>query len=397
MKRLYVGIDSAKGKHECVLMDEMGNVICHVSAIPDTDNGMKRLYNAVDKACDGYANVEVYYGIEATSIYHLPLYRQLVSDGKNVKLFNPYQVHNFRKLRIRKTKADSVDAEVIADMLRYDHMLDESVKAPTLSNLRELARLRYRLVRKMSDNKRQICRAIDIIWPGYRNLFSEIWVATSIAVLEMYTTPAKLLEASEEELCSLLRRSSKGRLGSEKARELREHARHTLSVQPLNEVCVLEIKMLLDLNKRIEKHIERIDAQLKKHMTKLKSPLLTIPGISETLGAIILGEIGDIHRFHSADALVAFAGLDPAIHQSGKRQTAGLKISKRGPPLLRWALYQAATVACRCNPVCKRVFNRAIARGKHYKVAIVATARKLTRIIYSVLINNKPFYDPEKD
>jgi transposase len=121
---------------------------------------------------------------------------------------------------------------------------------------------------------------------------------------------------------------------------------------------------------------------------------MTIPGIGKTLGAVILGEIGDIAKFDSPKKLVAFAGIDAIVKQSGEFEGTENRMSKRGSPYLRRALFQAALVACvgkNPDPVLLAFYQKKLAEGKHHNTAVGAVARKLCNIIHSVLTNNRPY------
>ena len=126
-------------------------------------------------------------------------------------------------------------------------------------------------------------------------------------------------------------------------------------------------------------------------MKLIDSKIMSIPGIGDTLGPIILGEIGDADRFSSAKKLIAFAGLDPVVIQSGRFENMYGPISKRGSPLLRKALFLAANVARQNDDNLKRFYDKKISEGKHHFSALNAVAAKLLRIVYWVLKNNKEY------
>ncbi|MCI0480825.1 MAG: transposase, partial [Candidatus Dadabacteria bacterium] len=180
----------------------------------------------------------------------------------------------------------------------------------------------------------------------------------------------------------------------DKARELKETFQKAIKPAGYLEPCVLEIRQQIQKYELLAEQEKALDERIERLVKELESPILTIDGIAETNGGIILGEIGSIERFDNVEELIAFAGLDPAIHDSGNFQSTNLHISKRGSPYLRSALYMSALVAMRCNPVCKAFADRLRSRGKKNKVIIVAVARKLLTIVYSVLKNNRPFFVP---
>ena len=152
--------------------------------------------------------------------------------------------------------------------------------------------------------------------------------------------------------------------------------------------------MLLEQLDFIKGQVKELDKFLKKLM-KNHELIYTIPGISVTLGSAILGEIGDVKRFGTPQQLQAFAGMDPSVTQSGNFQGTQAKMSKRGSPYLRRAVYLAANAARRFDPVFKDFYDRMIARGKHPKQALAAVGTKLLRVIHAVMTSQKP-YNPQK-
>jgi len=121
------------------------------------------------------------------------------------------------------------------------------------------------------------------------------------------------------------------------------------------------------------------------------SYITTISGIGDTLGAIIVSEIGDIHRFDAPSKLVAFAGLDVKVNQSGEFSSTRNKISKRGSPNLRRAIWLAAGRAAFCDPILSQYYQSLRARNKHHLTAIGAVARKMCNIIFVILKENRPY------
>ena len=154
---------------------------------------------------------------------------------------------------------------------------------------------------------------------------------------------------------------------------------------------LLELHMLLDEYKLLSSQQQRLEKRIEGLVTSVDTRLCTIPGIGLLTAGTILGELGNINRFASADKVVAFAGLDPSISQSGRSRKTG-SISKRGSPMLRNALYRASVSAIRVNPVCKDFYERLKSRGKPTRVCLIAVARKLVHIAFSVEKNQRDFY-----
>lgn len=124
---------------------------------------------------------------------------------------------------------------------------------------------------------------------------------------------------------------------------------------------------------------------------QLKSLLCTIPGVGNTLSCNFITEIGDVHRFKNSKALIAYAGLDPKVKQSGISLKHNTKITKRGSPHLRQSAYIAAYIAKRCDPELKQYFDKKLKEGKRYKEATVATARKILYRVYAVWRRGTPY------
>lgn len=148
--------------------------------------------------------------------------------------------------------------------------------------------------------------------------------------------------------------------------------------------------MLIEQISFIETQVESIEEEISTIMTKLNSPITTIPGIGPVIGTTILGELGDISRFSNASKIVAYAGLDSVVSQSGNYEAKSMSISKRGSSYLRKVLFQAALIAEFCDPVFQ-IITRKIAQGKYHLVATNAVARKLCYTIFAVLTKNEAY------
>lgn len=390
MDNLYVGIDTSKGKHDICIKDMDGKVLGHLR-IRDTHSDLKRLYTKLDQMREPRCGCKVVFGMEATSIYYLPLYNALVTDGHAVRLYNPIQSSGYRRLEIRKTKTDPIDAAIIADMLRYSEPPAMRNMDSDIYTLRELSRTRSRIVRKTSDCKRQLKRDIDMLWPGYERFFYKTYGKTSKAVLKKYSVPSRVANTPFDVFVEFLKEHSNSQISRAKAREIHEHAKDTLAIPSLEPVGRTEIRMLLNQIDLLNRQKEQLERKIRKILRQKNTKITTIPGIDEISGAMILGEIGDINRFANTRKLMAYAGLDPSVYQSGRLASSGGRISKRGSPLLRYSLYLAANSARQCDPSFKQYFERKMAEGKHFKTVINATAGKMLRVVYSVLKENKEY------
>lgn len=162
-------------------------------------------------------------------------------------------------------------------------------------------------------------------------------------------------------------------------------ARHRLHL------AYFQIRILIEQIEFTEKQIDEIDKKISKQLKKLNSVILTIPGVGPATGAIILGEIGDIGRFSNPKKLVAFAGIDPTSYQSGNFVGQHNRLSKKGSPYLRRAVWMSALIAARYDPVFKAFYEKKRREGKAHGTALGAVARKLLYTIHAVLKANEPY------
>ena len=232
---------------------------------------------------------------------------------------------------------------------------------------------------------------LDQVFPEYEKLFSDTFGVTSKEVLSNYPTPEDMLAVSTRKLSNLLQKASHGRFGREKAQQLQAVAAGSFGVGFAKDAFAFQIRQLIEQIDFLEGQIRELDAQIAVLLKQTGSYITTIPGIGDTLGAIIISEIGDIHRFDAPGKLVAFAGLDVKVSQSGEFTGSRQKISKRGSPYLRRAIWMAASRAVFCDPVLSAYYQSLRTRGKHHLTAIGAVARKMCNIIFAILTQERPY------
>lgn len=275
--------------------------------------------------------------------------------------------------------------------MRFGQYSKTKLSEENIIALRQLSRYRLALVDSCSDCKRRIIALLDQVFPEYQRFFSDIFGASSKKILLKCPTPDDILAISTKKLSKILKETSKGRFGLEKAENLKSIAENSFGVSFAKDAFSFQIKHLVEQVIFIENQIEELEKQISKLLSKTNQVITTISGIGETLGAIIISEIGDIHRFDSPSKLVAFTGLDVKVNQSGEFSSTKNKISKRGSPYLRRAIWLAATRAAFCDPILSDYYQSLRSRGKHHLTAIGAVARKLCNIIFIILRENRPY------
>jgi transposase len=329
--------------------------------------------------------------MESTGHYWIALYEYLVDQGYEVIVFNPLQIRAYRRVGIRKAKTDRIDSYYIADFLRVQVIKPAFVSSPTCRQLRHLARFRFALLDRSASLRRRAHMVLDQVFPEYPTLFARPFHTTSRQLLRQAVTAEEFAAWSLADLTATIRQASRGHLGQEKARAIHAAAQTSLGIRSLSQVAKLEMSCLLEQMDLLDGQVKALDKVVAELLDTEEQYLTTIPGISTVLAAAILGEIGDIHRFPSVKPLVAFAGFDPSVHQSGHFQATRTRLSKRGSPYLRRAIWLAATTARLHNPDLATFYRRKREQGKHHNTAMGAVCHRLLARIYVVLKEQRPF------
>lgn len=379
---IYVGIDVAKDKHDCVITNSDGEVLAKAFSFPNTLEGFNTLFQRISSVSNNFSTIKV--GLEATGHYSYNLLGFLLDKGIHVYVLNPLHTNLFRKsLSLRKTKTDKVDAHTIATMLMsLPDLKPYSETAYHNEELKSLTRYRFDKVQERAKLKTSVSRLVTILFPELETLVSTIHGTTIYALLSEFPSAESIANAHLTRLTHLISVSSKGQLGKEKAKQIREAARHSIgSRMPAKS---MELKHTIKLIGELTAEIEEIEVEIQRIMDALNSPILTIPGISYAMGSMIVAEIGDFKRFDSPDKLLAYAGLSPSTYQSGKLESTHAHMEKRGSKYLRYALYNATKYVCHWDPVFRSYLAKKRAEGKPYNVALSHAIRKLVRVIYQL-------------
>ena len=388
---ICVGIDVAKDKHDCFILSSEGEVLADVFTIPNNAEGFDTLFQIICRCTRPADKIKV--GLEATGHYSYNILGFLLDKDLDTYVINPLLTNLFRKsTSLRRTKTDRIDARTIATML----MSDVDLKSYTDTSyhneeLKSLTRYRFEKVSERAKLKQSISRLVNILFPELETLVPTLHMASVYAILSEFPGAKQIADAHLTHFKTVLSDASKGRYNREKAIEIREAARCSIgSVMPAKS---LELQHTIRLIRELDKEIEEIEAAIKAIIDEMAPPILTIPGISYRMGAMILAEIGDFSRFDSPDKLLAYAGLSPSTYQSGKLNATGAyaHMEKRGSRYLRYALFNATKYVCIWEPSFASYLAKKRAEGKHYNVAISHVAKKLVRLIYALQTSGKAF------
>lgn len=369
-----VGVDIGKYKCHATRMDMEGKVTQRLE-FENSREGAQELLELVEE--------EDKVAMDATGHYWMNLHSFLGERNIKAGLVNPLKAKRFRQIFKVSTKTDKIDSHVIANLVRVDSSM---MTLPNFSEVKYLTRMRTEIVVERSKTKQRIEGVLDKLFPEYRELFTDLFCLTSMALLKTYTTPQQMAALTEEELGTFLREKSKGKFGEAKAKQILDEARNTFGLK--DEALGVELMLLLRRLRSQRKEINLLETEIEK----LLDPeiLLSIPGVGKVTAASVMAEIGDINTFESPVKLRGFAGLYPRKYQSGEYEAPG-HMAKTGNKYLRTALYMAALCGVRRNPVLKKHYEKKLSEGKEKKVALMHCASKLLNIIYWMMKRNEPF------
>ncbi len=386
---VFVGIDVAKDKHDCFIINSEGEVLRDVFTIENSKQGFELLLQTIN-TCTGVGE-KTKVGLEATGHYCYNLLGFLLDNGLATFVINPLHTNLYRKsLSLRKTKTDRVDARTIASML----MSDVSLKPYTNiayhnSELKSLTRYRFDKVKERAKLKSSVSRLVNILFPELEKMVCTLHMATIYALLSEFPSAKHIADAHLTKLTNLLYSASKGRYNRDKTLLIRNAAKNSIGV--FMPAKALELKHTICLIQELTKEIDEIEVIIKSIMDDIHSPIPTIRGIGQDTSAMIIAEIGDFNNFDSPDKILAFAGLSPSTYQSGQLNNCYAHMEKRGSRYLRYALFTATKSVCNWNPVFADYLAKKRSEGKHYNVAISHAAKKLVRLIFAMQKSGQPY------
>ena len=379
---IFVGIDVAKDKHDCFITNTDGEVLFKSFTITNNLDGFNELYQKIESVMEDVSKVKV--GLEATGHYSYNLLGYLLDKGLPTYVINPLHTNLYRKsLSLRQTKTDKVDAHTIASMLMSDVNL-KSYSDTSYHNeeLKSLTRYRFDKVKERAQLKQSISRLVCILFPELEKLVPTLHQNSVYELLYEFPGAKHVANAHLTRLSNLVETASKGHYTKDTAITFREAARTSIgSNMPAKS---LELKHTIKLIRELDAEIEEIENEIKIIMDEINSPILSIPGISYRMGAMIIAEIGDFSKFDSPDKILAFAGMSPSTYQSGQLDNCYARMEKRGSRYLRYALYNATAYVCLWDPTFKAYLAKKRFEGKHYYVALSHATKKLIRVMYQL-------------
>ncbi len=384
---VFVGIDVAKDKHDCYAVDSDGVVLCDNFTFANSSSG----FAAFLERATTWGKIKV--GIEATGHYSSNLLSFLKAHSFEVVVFNPLSVSRLRSAdSFRRTKTHKHDSRYIARLLMNGEADPYQQQSYNISVLKSMTRARYRLFQEIQPLKNRFRRLLHVLFPEMQGFLSNLYGNTSLNLLSILPSAKDIAECNILKLTKILSDSSHGRLKRSRADELKSLAQN--SIAAYNYGDAFELRQTVQRIQFLSSQMSEIEREIDSVMLELNSPITSIPGIGNLLGATILSEIGDISNFQNPDKLLAFAGCEPSTYQSGKYTATITPMVKHGSRYLRRALYCAADMAYVNSPSFRSYIDRKRAQGKHFYVAMSHGMKKLVRIIFAVLSRNISFSEP---
>lgn len=359
---IFVGIDIAKFSHYASAVNSDGEILINPFSFKNSNEGFILLLSKLKEL----TTKDILIGLESTGHYSDNLVSFLLNKGFEIGIINPIQTDSLRNSNIRKTKNDKIDTFLIAQCLMLHKYTPFSKIDFNILKLKTLSRFRFDIVHSRTRLKTQLSGCVDSIFPELSTFFSSgLNCKSAIAILSKYTSPKNIIKANTSSITNTLKLASRGKFKEQHASDLKALAKNTIAID--NSAMCLQVKYLIKQIDLLSEQISSIEDEIKIIMDELNSPILTIPGIGYVLGSMIISEIGDVSKFSSPAKLLAYAGLDPSVKQSGNFNATNTKISKRGSKHLRYAILQAASIIIFNNDTFHNYYITKCSSGKSYR------------------------------
>lgn len=378
MSMYFIGIDISKYKHDCCIISAADQKVVSKVTIKNNKAGFDELLTIINSLSNPE---DIRIGFESTAHYALNLELFLENSLLTFMEVNPVLISEYKKSKtLRRTKTDSVDCESIARWLMTVEYKPHSKGFYHAYSLKSLTRLRDKLIRQRSFYLIKITNVLDHTFPEFKPFFNERLSKTALYLLENYGSAEKMARmnsASYEKLRSL----SRGKFSPQQFLRLKELAANTVGVN--NSIFDVELNSLLSLYKSLVKEINTIEKEINKLIEEVHPHYMSVPGIGPLSAAVIYSEYGDISNFTNPGQMLAFAGIEPGINESGTESHGG-KMVKRGSSQLRYTLINCCLPLIRFDMTFATYYAKKRGEGKPHRVAITHVAKKLIRVIYAL-------------
>lgn len=394
-----VGIDVARESSYYAIRRPDGTLYGNTFQAKNDGKGLSFVLNKLKKVEETLGKPRLV--IESTGYFSARLVHFFTKNGFKLFLVNPLQSHSIKASNIRKAKTDKLDCKELSQLPFILDLREYKPKDENVANLQILCRTLNRVSKRRVQVINGLMADLEQAWPAFYRVFRNVGSKTSLALLTRYSSPSAFMDADKDEVIDLIKTNSRRsrNYAENKYELLRQGTEEAMSFGIQLSALFVSISVNVNCLNQLDNEISKINNEINQFAVTIPDVALlkTISGVGDNIAPTLCAEIGDIKRFKSAKQLVAYCGIDPSVKQSGNFTGTRNKLTKRGSPFVRQALYIAATVAVRkdingncVNPVLYEYYQKKLA-NKTKKQALGAVMNKLVRIIYSVLKNQKPF------
>jgi transposase len=380
----FLGIDVSKDKFDAYCIDIAGEKHFYLSC-PMDRTGFEKLVSRLEALPIPQESLLI--GMESTACYHMNLFSFLLAGGYTAVIINPLLISNFVKMQLRKTKTDKKDAFVIAQfLLMYRDTLVQKSISPHVSDLRDLSRQRESLLSQMTALKCDMKRLLTITFPELEKL-TGVFTKSILKLVIRFPSAHAIAQADPAEINDLLMDHSMGRSSAKTTQAIIQAAHSSIGTTSPSRELILKQKA--DVVIHLENHLKELTALMvelcRADMGDDIDIMTSLRGIGEKTATSFLIEMGgDILKFTDHKKLIAMAGIDPAIYQSGKHDGHG-RITKRGNRHLRRVIWLMTIRVIQYNDCFRKYYKKRMQDGLPFKKAVLATAHKLLRVIFTML------------
>lgn len=394
-----VGLDVSRGESQVQAFLDKGKPYRKSFKVSHTNEALDSLLHFL-REVENESGLEPTVILESTGHYHAPIIQFLEEQNYLYIMVNPLLSYQAKKSSLRKVKTDAIDAFHLCELYYKEELEPYKKRGIQLLNLRNLTRQHETITGLYVQAKLQFHAILDQVFPEYKGVFGDMYSKVSLNTLLEFNTSESVLEAGERNLTDkiaglCITRSE--RWAQERAKKLIEAAQRNPFKSTFYQSHLISLEMYIQMLLQYQEHLAKLDDQIDALAGEIEEYKIiqSIPGIGEKIAATILSEIGEIERFNHPKKLVAFSGIDPSVHSSGKFTATINRITKRGSSRLRHALYMAVLCGIRGsrNKKLKEFYDRKREEGKPFKVAMIACVNKLIHWIYALLKRKETFLD----
>lgn len=395
----YLGIDVSKASHQCIVLDALGEALGKSFTVQSSKDDFIKLVKKLSEL--NIPKSDIIAGLEATGNLWENIYTFLKDQGFKVLLLNPFQTNKFHQAMMKKAKTDSIDALVIAGLLRSGYAASSYIPDEDIQSLRDLTRLKDGYLKDIKTYKRKAYSLLNLVFPEFLNLVKDPFNISCTEILSKYQTATDFKNIKPKDLLKIARGHQGNNYDEAWADKVISSAKDSIYSGKASKARGIVLKSLILNIKNLKDQIDALDNEIQNILKpddgssndKIDN-LLTIPGVGPKTVAVFLAEVGDIQRFDSCKDFIGFVGLYPKIEQSGSSLNKA-KLTTKGSRILKHALYMASVASLIHNPYLKSVYKNKLSQGKSAKQALIVVSRKLACIMYSMLKNNS-IYNPER-